>query len=540
MIKGRRLTKQLSLLLIVAMLVTGCAQQSEAMIDGNNGGSYKLPEPITVTKTDESKVSETFVEKKSESEVIGNSSIASSNKAEAWDGKTKENTFKGDGYDLTFQLQNTWEGGFTANVVIKNTGAKKIRNWEVDFSLPCGIQQLWNAKLTGTDKSGYTVSANEDWNRDIEVGKSVEFGFNGQSNFDGFPASYKLSGELVEADATPAPAATTDPGVNPQDPNATPDPQETEESDATDDIEDAKVTGGNQFKKHGRLKVKGRYIVDKNGKAFKLKGVSTHGIAWFPQYVNKSAFKSFKKWGANAVRLACYTSQGEQYNPSKDWKTIDKGVKAATELGMYAIIDWHILQENNPTMTTKKAKKFFKHFAKKYGKKTNVIFEICNEPNGCDWKDVKKYAKKIIPIIRKYSKNIIVCGTPTWSQDVDTAANSRLTGKYAKNVCYTIHFYAATHKDNIRNKVKYAFKKKLPILCTEFSICDASGNGSLDKKSANTWIKLFKKYKIGFFTWSLCNKAESSALIKSSCNKTGGFKKSDLTSAGKWFITKLK
>lgn len=528
--------KNMSLVLVTALILTGCGQQSDARSDGQNSGTYKLPDPITVVKDEETPKAASFEEKKPEKATLGEA--AESNKAEAWDGKTMENTFKGDGFDVVFKLQNTWEGGFTANVEIKNTGAKKIRNWEVDFNLPCGIRQLWNAQLSGTDSSGYTVKATEDWNRDIEVGKSVEFGFNGQKNFDGFPASYKLTGELVEADASPAPAATQDP--NAADPNATTDPEATDETEDTDDIEDAEITAGNQFKKHGRLKVKGRYIVDEKGKAFKLKGISTHGIAWFPQYVNKSAFKSFKKWGANAVRLACYTSQGEQYNPSKDWKTIDKGVKAATELGMYVIIDWHILQENNPTMTTSRAKKFFKHFAQKYGKRKNVIFEICNEPNGCDWKDVKKYAKKVIPVIRKYSNNIIVCGTPTWSQDVDTAANSRLTGKYAKNLCYTIHFYAATHKDNIRDKVKYAFKKKLPILCTEFSICDASGNGALDKGSANTWIKLFKKYKIGFFTWSLCNKAESSALIKSSCNKTGNFKKSDLTAAGKWFISKLR
>ena len=540
MSKGRRFAGQLSLLLIVAMVVTGCGQQSEALSGESNGGTYKLPEPITVVEDEDTPKSATFGEKKPETVSLGGDETAESKKAEPWDGKTKENTFKGDGFDITFQLQNTWEGGFTANVVIENTGVKKIRNWEVEFSLPCGIMSIWNAQFSGTDVGGYVVKSSEDWNRDIEVGKTVEFGFNGQKNFDGFPAAYKLSGELVDADATPAPAATKNP--NQDDPNASASPgAEDAEVDPDDEIEDAVVTGGNQFKKHGRLKIKGRYIVDESGKSFKLKGVSTHGIAWFPQYVNKSAFKSFKKWGANAVRLACYTSEGgEMYNPSKDWKTIDKGVKAATELGMYAIIDWHILMENNPTMTTSKAKKFFKHFAKKYGKTKNVIFEICNEPNGCEWKDVKKYAKKIIPIIRKYSKNIIVVGTPTWSQDVDTAANDRLTGKYAKNVCYTIHFYAATHKDNIRDKVKYAFKKKLPILCTEFSICDASGNGALDKTSANTWIKLFKKLKIGFFTWSLCNKAESSALIKSSCNKTGGFKKSDLTSAGKWFISKLK
>ena len=65
--------------------------------------------------------------------------------------------------------------------------------------------------------------------------------------------------------------------------------------------------------KWGQLSVKGTNIVNKNGKKVQLKGVSTHGIAWFPQYVNKSCFKSFKKMGVNTIRIAFYSDPGSGY-----------------------------------------------------------------------------------------------------------------------------------------------------------------------------------------------------------------------------------
>ncbi|MCR5691136.1 MAG: glycoside hydrolase family 5 protein [Eubacterium sp.] len=290
------------------------------------------------------------------------------------------------------------------------------------------------------------------------------------------------------------------------------------------------------LQKWGRLQVEGRNIVNSKGKKVQIKGVSTHGIAWFGQYVNKSAFKSMRKMGANTIRLALYSDKESGYS-KKLYKTVDKGVKAATELGMYVILDWHILNHGNPKTDQKKALKFFKRFAKKYGKQKNVIYEICNEPNGdVKWeRDIKPYAEKVIKKIRKYDKkNIIVVGTPTWSQDVDVVTQSPLEGD---NICYTLHFYAATHKEIIQSKLDTAYEMNLPVLVTEFSICDASGSGSVDKKSGRKWMKILRKYKIGYVAWSLCNKPEAASLIKNTCTKTGNFKKSDLTVVGK-FVTR--
>ncbi len=297
-----------------------------------------------------------------------------------------------------------------------------------------------------------------------------------------------------------------------------------------------KSTNGLAAKKPSALSVKGTKIVNASGKTVQLKGVSTHGVAWYPQYINKKCFKSFKKMGANTIRLAFYSDDAAGYNKSL-YAKVDEGIKAATDLGMYVVIDWHILSDGNPKTNQKKAKEFFTYFAKKYAHQKNIIYEICNEPNGnVTWnKDIKPYAEKMISLIRKYDKKaIIIVGTPTWSQDVDVVAENPI--KNQKNIMYALHFYAATHKDWNRSKAKTALKKGLPILVSEFSICDASGNGGIDYKEAKKWMKFLKKNKIGRIAWNISNKNETSAMIKASCNKTETITKKNLSKSGKWIV----
>ena len=276
-------------------------------------------------------------------------------------------------------------------------------------------------------------------------------------------------------------------------------------------------------KKCELLRVQGTKIVNSKGKTVNLRGVSTHGIAWFPQYVNKKAFHSFRKMGANTIRLALYSDPGAGYQKSL-YSKVEEGVKAATDLGMYVILDWHILSDGNPKTNQSKAKEFFTYFSKKYAAQTNVIYEICNEPNGnVTWKkDIKPYAESMISLIRKNDKDaLIIVGTPIRGQT---------------NILYALHFYAATHGDGIRNKLLRAHKKNLPVIVSEFSICDASGNGAINKKEAKKWMSLLKKYNIGRVAWSLCNKNETSALLKPSCKTTTNIKKSHLSKTGKWIV----
>lgn len=295
------------------------------------------------------------------------------------------------------------------------------------------------------------------------------------------------------------------------------------------------------------LKVKGTRLMNSKGRTVQLKGVSTHGLSWYPEYVNQKAFTYMKKyWKINTVRLAMYTAEyngyctGNASNRKKLEKLIDQGVQYATKAGLYVIIDWHILSDGNPRTNERQALAFFKKMAQRYKNHTNVIYEICNEPNGgTSWSTIRTYATKVVKTIRKYDKNgLILIGTPNWSQDVDEAAKNPVKGY--KNLMYTLHFYAGTHGSYIREKAQTALKKGLPLFVSEFGISDASGNGGLNKTEGNRWISFLNKNKISYVGWSLCNKGESSALLKSSTTKTTSWKSSDLSAWGKWLVSKFK
>lgn len=292
--------------------------------------------------------------------------------------------------------------------------------------------------------------------------------------------------------------------------------------------------------RHGALRVKGRNLVDKKGKKFQLRGVSTHGMHWgeMTPFVNKRAFRNLRdEWGANAIRLTSYVTQGGYTQGSKTLldKNIQNGVKYAEDLGIYAVVDWHVHNEN-PNATITQAKQFFKKYAKKYANKKHVIYEICNEPVNTSWPEIKKYANQIVKIIRKYDKDaIIIVGTNTWSQDVDEVAING--GKLSqKNILYSVHFYAGTHNGWLRNKVQTALDAGTPIICSEFGICDASGNGNINVAEANRWIKFFDKNNISYFCWSLCNKDESASLISPTSYKKNTWKNKDLGAAGAWIV----
>ncbi|MCR4838511.1 MAG: cellulase family glycosylhydrolase [Eubacterium sp.] len=293
----------------------------------------------------------------------------------------------------------------------------------------------------------------------------------------------------------------------------------------------------------GALQVNGVDLCSESGEKIQLKGVSTFGIIWSEgcENINQEAFKTVQSWGANTIRLAVYTEGGyggycETSVPRSTLdQTIENGVAYATNLGMYVIIDWHILSDNNPNKYIEEAKSFFEKYSAKYADYTNVLYEICNEPNGSTtWAEVKSYADTIIPIIRKHDDDaIILVGTPTWSQDVDEASKNPVKEK--KNVMYVLHFYAAEHKEWLRTKITTARNAGAPVFISECNICNANGDGSVDYSSASEWKKFIKDNNLSFIGWSLCNKDEKAAFIRHDCSKHSGWTESDLTDTGKYY-----
>lgn len=311
------------------------------------------------------------------------------------------------------------------------------------------------------------------------------------------------------------------------------------------------VKAATAVEENGALKVSGTKLVSQSsGQQVQLRGVSTHGINWdvgYP-YISEAAFKTLRdSYSVNAVRLAMYTTEYYGYcdkgsaADSQDKvqttlkERIDVGVKAATKLGMYVIIDWHVLNDQTPLKYQAEAKKFFKEMSEKYSGYNNVLYEICNEPNGgTGWPDIKKYAQEVIPVIRANDSDaVIIVGTPTWSQDVDVASKSPLS---YDNVMYTLHFYSATHKSSYRDKLQTALNNGLPVMVTEFGVSEASGDGAIDTAEAKQWLDLLDRNAISYFAWSLSNKPESASLLKNGGSKKSGWTDSDLSKAGKWVL----
>lgn len=306
----------------------------------------------------------------------------------------------------------------------------------------------------------------------------------------------------------------------------------------------------NPVQAHGRLSVSGTQLVDKTGKAYQLRGISTHGLQWFGQYNNKAAYKTLRDdWGANCIRLAMYSDAGGYVSdPSGMKQKVIDGVNYATELGMYVIIDWHILSDGNPNQHRNEAREFFRDMSNRYKNHSNVIYEICNEPNGCSWGDIKSYAEDIIGVIRSNDKNaIIIVGTPTWSQlgsqgHTYEPADDPIRGY--SNLMYAFHFYASdsSHNQWIKNKIPTAISKGLPVFVSEFGLSEASGDGNVDLGKAKEWLQMCDNNKVSYCAWSLCNKGESSALISSGCSKLSGWSEQELSKAGKfirdWYRSK--
>ncbi len=168
-----------------------------------------------------------------------------------------------------------------------------------------------------------------------------------------------------------------------------------------------------------------------------------------------------------------------------------------------------------------------------FANNVNVIYEICNEPNGSTtWNDIAAYANEVIPVIRVNAPSAVtIVGTPTWSQRVDEAAANPLT---FDSVMYALHFYAATHQQDLRDRMTAAVGAGLPIFVSEFGICDASGNGAIDYTSADAWVQLMDELHVSYICWNLSNKDEASALFKAGCAKTSGFDTADLSAEGTW------
>lgn len=548
---------------IAAAMLAGCAAQDSGVLSsvGSNSAtesnvSYvedtsSVDENSEVTSVDSSVTESDTSSDTSEQEESNTSKQENASKAENTEkpadttkapstADTKNNSqskpaASSSNFTVQWKKSSSWEeggkkcGGY--EIVITNNG-DTVNSWTAKVTVPGNTKLMsqWNGIFS---ISGNTMTVkNESYNGTIEKGKNVSFGFNYSAD------AYIDEGKVTVNGSTAGTSAGNNSNNNNNNNNNN-NTSTTKKPAATVPKAPSDPKGTTPVSQHGQLSVKNGQLVDKSGKGYQLRGMSTHGLTWFPEFVNESAFKTLRDdWNTNVVRLAMYVDEwgnGQCYmgNKSGSLELLEKGVDICIKLDMYVIIDWHVLNPGDPSKYTNEAKSFFETVSKRYAKYPNVIFEICNEPNGgASWSgNIKPYAEKIIPVIRKNAPNsVIIVGTPTWSQEIDKPLSDPLN---YKNVMYAFHFYAATHA-GLRSNVENCVAQGLPVFVSEFGTCDASGGGANDFNETQKWLSYFDKQGISYCNWSICNKDETCSVLRPGTSANGNWSESNLTENGKW------
>lgn len=548
---------------IAAAMLAGCAAQDSGVLSsvGNSSAtesnvSYvedtsSVDENSEVTSVDSSVTESDTSSDTSEQEENNTSKQENTSKAENTEkpadttkapstADTKNNSqskpaSSASNFTVQWKKSSSWEeggkkcGGY--EIVITNNG-DTVNSWTAKVTVPGNTKLMsqWNGIFS---ISGNTMTVkNESYNGTIEKGKNVSFGFN-------YSADAYINEGKVTVNGSTAGTSAGNNSSNNNNNNNNNNTSTTKKPAATVPKAPSDPKGTTPVSQHGQLSVKNGQLVDKSGKGYQLRGMSTHGLTWFPEFVNESAFKTLRDdWNTNVVRLAMYVDEwgnGQCYmgNKSGSLELLEKGVDICIKLDMYVIIDWHVLNPGDPSKYTNEAKSFFETVSKRYAKYPNVIYEICNEPNGgASWSgNIKPYAEKIIPVIRKNAPNsVIIVGTPTWSQEIDKPLSDPLN---YKNVMYAFHFYAATHA-GLRSNVENCVAQGLPVFVSEFGTCDASGGGANDFNETQKWLSYFDKQGISYCNWSICNKDETCSVLRPGTSANGNWSESDLTENGKW------
>ena len=283
-------------------------------------------------------------------------------------------------------------------------------------------------------------------------------------------------------------------------------------------------------KKYGQLQVTGTQLCDQQGNPVILRGISFGWHNFWPRFYTAGAVKWLHEdWKVDLVRAAMGIEpkpNGYLHAKATSMKAIETVIRAAIEQNIYVIVDWH-----SHNIQLEEAKAFFKEIASRYGNYPHIIYEIFNEPDQESWEEVKAYSVELIKTIRAIdTDNIILVGNPHWDQDLHLVADDPIKGQ--TNIMYTLHYYAATHKQLLRDRGEYALSKGIPLFISESAGMEATGNGPLNEEEWKRWIDWSEKNKISWVTWSVSDKDETCSVLYPSASSEGGWKETDLKQSG--------
>ena len=311
--------------------------------------------------------------------------------------------------------------------------------------------------------------------------------------------------------------------------------------------EEPPPTGDTPAEINGQLAVCGVKLCNQYGNPIQLRGMSSHGLQWYSQCLPDPALDALAgDWNADVLRISMYIQEGGyETDPAGFTDQVSNLIDEATDRGMYAIVDWHMLSPGDPHHNLARAKTFFTEIAQRHNGNTNLLYEIANEPSGVDWPRIKSYAEQLIPVIRQHDPQTpVIVGTRAWSSlgvsDGGTETETINNPVNATNILYAFHFYAASHRDEYLNTLSRA-ADRIPVFVTEFGTQNYAGEGANDFTMSQRYLDLMAQKKISWVNWNFSDDNRSGAVFTTGTCPSGPYAgTSRLKPAGVWIRDRIR
>ncbi|WP_051367171.1 cellulose binding domain-containing protein [Hamadaea tsunoensis] len=217
------------------------------------------------------------------------------------------------GCSVTYNNQNQWPGGFTANVTVTNLG-DPISGWNLGFDFPAAgqsVQQGWSA--TWTQSGQHVNAASLDWNKNLATNGSTSIGFNGLwTGSNPVPASFTLNGITctggVTTSPSPSKSASASPSASPsKSASASPSASPSRSVSPSPSASTSPPPAGSAPALH----VSGNKLLTSTGATYRLLGVNRsggefaciQGYAMWNGPMDQASIDAMRTWKIRTVRV---------------------------------------------------------------------------------------------------------------------------------------------------------------------------------------------------------------------------------------------